>query len=76
MLYAPPEPNSGTAANTIRVHDRFARFRVSVRKAARPPHAESLAPLVATQERSHSPQSQLLYIPDGCTHVAGDPAHW
>ena len=78
MLYAPPHPNSGTAANIIRVHDRFtSRFRVSVRKAApRSPHAKSLAPL-ATQERPHSPEHQLLlYIPDGCTHVAGEPANW
>jgi hypothetical protein len=60
MLYAPSYPNSGTAANIIRVHDRFASFRVSVRKAAdRSPHAKSLAPL-ATQQRPHSPERQLL----------------
>jgi hypothetical protein len=61
-----------------RVHDRFtSSFRVSVRKAApRSPHAKSLAPL-ATQERPHSPERQLLrYIADGCTHVAGEPANW
>ena len=56
--------------------DRFAEFRVSGRKAARPPHAKPLAGL-ATQERPHSPERQLLlYIPDGCTHVAGEPANW
>ena len=74
LSYAPPDPDGGTAANIIWVHDRFASFRVSVRKAARSPQAKSLAPL-ATQERPHSPQSRM-YISDGCTHVAGDPAHW
>jgi len=64
----------GTAVNTIWVHGRFAKFRVSVRKVARSPHGKPLAPL-ATQERPHPPESQM-YIPDGCTHVAGDPAHW
>ena len=54
--------------------DRFAEFSASIRKAARSPRARSLAPL-ATQERPHSPESQM-YIPDGCTHVAGDPAYW
>jgi hypothetical protein len=59
-----------------RVHDRFATFRVSVRKAApRSPHAKSLSPL-ATQQRPHSPERQLLYVPDGCTHVAGETANW
>jgi hypothetical protein len=59
-----------------RVHDQFNRFRVSVRKAARSPHAKALAPL-ATQQRPHSPEERhLLYIPDGCTHVAGEPANW
>ncbi len=78
MLYAPPHPNSGTAANIIRVHDRFAEFRVSVRKAApRSPHAKSLLAPLATQQRPHSPERQLLlYIPDGCAHVAGEPANW
>jgi hypothetical protein len=60
-----------------RVHERFTRSRVSVRKAApRSPYAKSLAPL-ATQQRPHSPEERhLLYIPDGCTHVAGEPATW
>jgi hypothetical protein len=35
----------GTAANTIWVHHRLAKFRVSVRKVARSPHGKSLAPL-------------------------------
>jgi hypothetical protein len=69
MLLHAHTDSDGTA------EDRFAEFPVSVRKAARPPHARSLAGL-ATQERPHSPERQLLYIPDGCTHVAGDPAHW
>ena len=61
-----------------RVHDDgFTRLRGSVRKAAdRSAHAKSLAPL-ATQERPHSPERQLLlYIADDCTHVAGEPANW
>ena len=74
VLYAPPKSNSGTLANVIWVQDRFTKFRVSVRKAARSPHTKSLAPLTA-QERPRSPESQM-YIPDGCTHVAGDPAYW
>ena len=74
LLYAPPVPNGGTVANVIWVHDRFTKVRVSVRKAARSPHTKSLAPLT-TQERPRSPERQM-YIPDGCTQVAGDPAHW
>ena len=61
-----------------RVHDDgFTRLRGSVRKAAdRSPQAKSLAPL-ATQQRPHSPERQLLlYVPDACTHVAGEPANW
>jgi hypothetical protein len=75
LLYAPPKPNGGTAANTIRVYERFTKFRPSVGKPAHPPQAKSLAQLAATQERSRSPESQM-YILDGCTHVAGDPARW
>ena len=75
LLYAPRKPNSGTAAHIIRVYDRFTKFRPSIGKPARTPQAKSLAQLAATQERPHSVESQL-YIPDGCTHVAGDPAHW
>ena len=60
VLYAPPEPSGGTEANVIWV--------------PRSPNTKSLAPLTA-QERPRSPESQM-YIPDGCTHVAGDPAHW
>ena len=75
LLYAPPKPNGGTAANIIRVYDRFAKFRSSVGKPVRLPQAKSLAQLAATQERPCSPESQT-YIPDGCTHVAGDPAYW
>jgi hypothetical protein len=74
VLYAPPKPNVGTVANVIWVQDRFTKFRVSVRKAVRSPHTKSLAP-PTTQERPHSPESQI-YIPDGCSHVAGDPAYW
>jgi hypothetical protein len=74
VLYAPPKPNGGTVANVIWVQDRFTKFRVSVRKAARSPHTKSLAPLT-TQEHPRSPESQM-YIPDGCPQVAGDPAHW
>jgi hypothetical protein len=73
-LYAPPEPNGGTVTSVIWVHDRFTKFRVSVRKAARSPHTKVLAPLT-TQKHPHSPGSQM-YVPDGCTHVVGDPAHW
>jgi hypothetical protein len=76
LLYAPPKPNGGTAANIIRVYDRFTNFRTSVgKKPARPPQVKSVAQLAATQERSHSPKGQM-YIADGCTHVAGDPAYW
>ena len=75
LLYAPPKPNGGTAANTIRVNDRFTNFLTSVgKKPVRPPHAKSLAKL-AVRERPHSPESQI-YIPDGCSHVAGEPAYW
>ena len=74
VLYASPQPNGGTVTNVIWVHDRFTKFRASVRKAARSPHTKSLAPLT-TQERPRSPESQL-YIPDGCTQVAGDLAYW
>ena len=75
LLYAPPKPNGGTAANTIRAHDRFTNFRTSVgKKPVRPPPAKSLAKL-AVRERPHSPESQI-YIPDGCSHVAGEPAYW
>jgi hypothetical protein len=75
LLYAPPKPNGGTAANIIRAHDRFTNFRTSVgKKPVRPPHAKSLAKL-AVHERPHSPESQI-YISDGCSHVAGDPAYW
>ena len=74
VLYAPPQPNGGTVTNVTWVPDRFTEFRVSVRKAARPPHTKSLAPLT-TQEHPRSPESQM-YIPDGCPQVAGDPAHW
>ena len=42
MLYGPPKPNGGTAANTIQVYDRFTKFRPSVGKPARPPQAKSL----------------------------------
>ena len=75
LLYAPPKPNGGTAAaNIIRVYDRLTKVRTSVGKPVRPPHAKSLAQL-AVHERPHSPESQI-YIPDGCTQVAGDPAYW
>ena len=74
LLYAPPKPNGGSVANVIWVQDRFTKFRVSVRKAARSPHTKSLAQL-AVHERPHSPESQI-YIPDGCLHVAGEPAYW
>ena len=74
LLYAPPKPNGGTAANIIRVYDRFTSFRTSVGKPVRPPRAKSLAQL-AVHERPHSPDSQM-YIPDGCTTVVGDPAYW
>jgi hypothetical protein len=74
MLFHALTDFDGTAANTIWVHNGLAKFRASVRKVARSPHGKSLAPLT-TQERPHSPQSRM-YIPDGCTHVAGDPAHW
>jgi hypothetical protein len=60
VLYALPKPNGGTVANVTWV--------------PRSAHTKSLAPLT-TQERPRSPESQM-YIPDGCTHVAGDPAHW
>ena len=75
LLYAPRKPTDGTAANIIWVYDRFTKFRSSVGKQARTPQAKSLAQLAGVQERPHSAESQL-YIPDGCTHVAGDPAHW
>ena len=29
LLYAPPKPNGGTAANIIRAHDRFTNFLTS-----------------------------------------------
>jgi len=75
MLYAPPKPNGGgTAANIIRVYDRFTKFRPSIGKPVHPPHVRSLAQL-AVHDRRHSPENQI-YIPDGCTHVAGDPAYW
>ena len=45
LLYAPPKPNGGTAANNIWVYDRFTNFRTSVGKPVRPPHAKSLAQL-------------------------------
>ena len=56
LSYAPPDPDGGTAANIIWVHDRFARFRVSVRKAARSPHAKSLAPLAKPPRSAHTPR--------------------
>ena len=74
LLYAPPKPNGGTAANIIRVYDRLTKVRSSVGKPVRPPHAKSLAQLTV-HERPHYPESQI-YIPDGCTQVAGDPAYW
>jgi hypothetical protein len=74
LLYAPPKPNGGTAANINQVHDRLTNFRTSVGKPVRLPHAKSLAQL-AVHERPHYPESQI-YIPDGCTQVAGDPADW
>jgi hypothetical protein len=74
LLYAPPKPNGGTAANINRVYDRFTSFRTSVGKPVRLPHAKSLAQL-AVHERPHSPECQI-YIPDGCMQVAGDPAYW
>ena len=74
LLYAPPEPNGGNAANITRVYERFTSFRTSVGKPVRPPHAKSLAQLTV-HERPHYPESQI-YIPDGCTQVAGDPAYW
>jgi hypothetical protein len=73
LLYAPPKTNGGTA-NIIRVYDRLTKVRTSVVKPVRPPHTKSLAQL-AVHERSHFPESQI-YIPDGCTQVAGDPAYW
>ena len=75
LLYAPTKPNSGTAANIIRINDRFTNFRPSRGKAACPLQAKSLAKLAAAQKRSRSPDSQM-YIPDGCTYVAGNPAYW
>ena len=75
LLYAPPKPNGGTAANIIRVYDRFTNFRTSVVKPVRPPHAKSLAQLAVHERPPHYPESQI-YIPDGCTQVAGDPAYW
>jgi hypothetical protein len=74
LLYTPPKPNGDTAANIIRAYDRFTDLRTSVGKLARPPHAKSLARL-AVHECPHSPESQI-YIPDGCTQVAGAPAYW
>ena len=74
LLYAPPKPSGGTAANINRVYDRLTKVRTSVGKPVRPPHAKSLAQL-AVHDRPHSPESQI-YIPDGCTQVAGDPAYW
>ena len=74
LLYAPPKPNGGTAANIIRIIDRLTKVRTSVVKPVRPPHAKSLAQLTV-HERPHYPESQI-YIPDGCTQVAGDPAYW
>jgi hypothetical protein len=74
LLYAPPKPNGGTAANIIRVYDRLTKVRTSVGKPVRPPHAKSLAQL-ALHERPPYSESQN-YIPDGCTQVAGDPAYW
>jgi hypothetical protein len=74
LLYAPPKPNGGTAANIIRIIDRLTKVRTSVVKPVRPPHAKSVAQL-AVHERPHSPESQM-HIPDGCTQVAGDPAYW
>jgi hypothetical protein len=74
LLYAPPKSNVGTTANIIQVYDRLMNFRTSVGKPVRPPHAKSLAQL-AVHELPHSPESQI-YIPDGCTQVAGDPAYW
>jgi hypothetical protein len=74
LLYAPPKPSGVTAANINRVYDRLTKVRTSVGKPVRPPHAKSLAQL-AVHERPHSPESQI-YIPDGCTQVAGDPAYW
>jgi hypothetical protein len=74
MLYAPPKPSGGTAANINRVYDRLTKLRTSVGKPVRPPYAKSLAQL-AVHERPRSSESQI-YISDGCTLVAGDPAYW
>ena len=74
LLYAPPKPSGGTAANINRIYDRLTKVRTSVGKPVRPSHAKSLAQL-AVHERPHSPESQI-YISDGCTQVAGEPAYW
>jgi hypothetical protein len=74
LLYAPPKPSGGTAADINRVYDRLTKVRTSVGKPVRPPHAKSLAQL-AVHERPQSLENQI-YIPDGCTQVAGDPAYW
>ena len=74
LLYAPPKPSGGTAAKINRIYDRLTKVRTSVGKPVRPPHAKSLAQLTV-HERPHYPESQI-YIPDGCTQVAGEPAYW
>ena len=74
LLYAPPKPSGGTAANINRVYDRLTKVRTSVGKPVPPPHAKSPAQL-AVHKRPHYPESQI-YIPNGCTQVAGDPAYW
>jgi hypothetical protein len=75
LLYAPPKPNGGTAVNIVRVYDRLTKVRTSVGEPVRPPQAKSLAHLAAVHERPHYSESQM-YISDGCTQVAGDPAYW
>ena len=74
LVYAPPKSNGGTTANIIRVHNRSTKSRPLV-STPPTPQVKSLAQLAAIPERPRSSESQI-YIPDGCAHVAGDPALW